>query len=436
MVIERISRFLGGKGAGDVLRGMLTLAMGASFARVIGIASIPFLTRLYTPDDFGVLSLFTAFLMVTAPVLTLRYVVAVPLPRVDAFAYNLFALNLLLLVIITAVVGTLLWLFHSPLLRLVSAEALVPYWWLIVLGAFAVSGYELMTMWATRRRDYRILARTQVFQSFTGESVKIALGVLGVHPLGLILGQIASQSMGAGTMLGRFRQDGLQGLAAVSWTRMKKAAVLYREYPFFRLPSQFLLVFSAQSPLLFAGFMYGAGFTGQLGLALMALALPVNLVGTSMARAYYAETARLTKKQPGHIYQLTLVIQRNLFLLAIVPALVIYFAGEYLFMVAFGPEWREAGLYASLLSVYLFFQFTSAPLMKVLNVFGLQKVFLCINVFRLACLFLLYGLLFSNDAAAATFVGLYSWLMAGFYLLISVYVVFFLRKLAEKGAAL
>lgn len=414
---------------------MFTLMLGTGLARIIGIASIPILTRLYTPDDFGVLSLFSVFLTVLGPLLTLRYVVAVPLPRTDTLAFTLFMLCVVLLLAGTGVLGMLFWLFHETWLGLVSGEALIPYWWLIVLGAAAVSGYELMSMWATRRRDYRVVARTQVLQSLSGESVKVALGLAGAQPMGLILGQVVSQSMGGTSMLSRFRTDFQRAGATFRWHRLARAAWLYREYPFFRLPSQLLLVFSLQSPLLFAGFMYGTGVTGQFGLAMMALTLPVNLVGHSMARAYYAETARLTKKKPVEIFRLTLTVQRNLLVFALVPVMVLFWFGEDLFVLVFGQDWRDAGTYASLLSVFLFFRFMFAPLVNIFNVFGLQRVFLGFNIARAVSLFLAYLALYRSGASVNDFVLVFSCVMAVFYLSMSIYVLAFLRMAATRRPA-
>lgn len=90
---SRISARLFGGTSGGVFRGMMTLALGSSIGRVIGIASIPVLTRLYSPADFGVLAVFTALVAILAPLVTLRYALALPLPRHDGVAMNLLVLS-------------------------------------------------------------------------------------------------------------------------------------------------------------------------------------------------------------------------------------------------------------------------------------------------------------------------------------------------------
>jgi len=91
LIASLSSRLFGGP-AGPVFRGMGTLALGAGVARIIGVVSIPVLTRIYSPADYGVLAVFTALVGMLVPVLTLRYGAAIPLPRYDGMAMNLMAL--------------------------------------------------------------------------------------------------------------------------------------------------------------------------------------------------------------------------------------------------------------------------------------------------------------------------------------------------------
>ena len=134
-----------GQASSRVFRGMGTLALGSGLARLIGVASIPILTRLYGPVDFGVLAVFTAIVSLLAPIVTLRYVLAMPLARRDGVAINLVALSLLLMACITGVMAVALWWLTPPLLGYFSVEALLPWWWLIIVGVVAAAAYELLT---------------------------------------------------------------------------------------------------------------------------------------------------------------------------------------------------------------------------------------------------------------------------------------------------
>ena len=82
---------LSGGSSGSVFKGMATLALGSGMAKIIGLLSIQVLTRIYSPEDFGLLSVFTAMLLILTPLMTLRYELAVPLPSRDGAAMTLMA---------------------------------------------------------------------------------------------------------------------------------------------------------------------------------------------------------------------------------------------------------------------------------------------------------------------------------------------------------
>src|SRR5690625_2019398 len=160
-MLKRKARQLFSGESGNVFRGMLTLFMGAGLARVVGIASIPILTRIYSPDDYGVLALYTSFVAVLAPILSLRYVQAIPLPKTDAMAFHLFALCFSLIVLGSVLCALLLLIFGETILSWFNMQLLMPWWWLIVLGALGTATYELFTLWATRKKQYKTIATTQ-----------------------------------------------------------------------------------------------------------------------------------------------------------------------------------------------------------------------------------------------------------------------------------
>lgn len=417
--------------AGDVFRGMATLAVGTGAARIIGIVSIPFLTRIYSPEDYGILAVFTSLVTMLVPFLTLRYVVAIPLPRTDGLAMNLMALNALLLLIMTGIVFALLWAFGPFLLEQLSMEVLAPWWPLIALGMLGTGTYEVLSMWATRQRAYKIIAKTQFTQSSMGEAMKIGLGLLAVQQLGLILGQITAQSGGVVSFLMRFRADFQRLRRQISWQRMGLMARYHRAFPIYRLPSQVLLVFSMQAPLLFTAALFDTETTGQLGLALMALALPINLIGTSMATAYYAEITKL-RHSPNQIKTTTLAVQKRLFLIGLPIAISLVFFGKAIFALVFGPNWTVAGHFASILSVYMLLQFTSAPLMQVLNVYNKQSSFLIINFVRTIGLLVLFWIARQHTFSPEAFMVMLSGLLFCFYGLISAYILLLVSNQARQ----
>ena len=195
-ILNRINRKLGNNDSSSVFKGMLTLALGSSAARIIGLASIPIITRIYTPSDYGLLALYISITSILASLTTLRYNTAIPLPKSDSLAINLLALSVLLLISFLIILSLSLFLFGEVILHWFDMSELFNWWWLIVLGVAGSAAYEIFTLWATRKRQYKVIAKTQFIQSLTGNTVKILLGLLAFKTIGLITGQFLAQSAG------------------------------------------------------------------------------------------------------------------------------------------------------------------------------------------------------------------------------------------------
>lgn len=402
--------------SGRVFKGMATLALGNGLAKIVALLSIQVLTRIYSPEHFGVLSVFTALLLILIPLVTLRYELAVPLPSKDGAAVTLMAVSMGLLLAMTVLIGTVLWLAGPSLLALASMEVLTPYRGLLVAALFLAGLYEVLLIWAVRRRAYPRIARTQLQQSVVGAIAKIALGLAGLMPIGLLIGQVAGACAGLTTLVRTFSADMRRNWRHVTPRRAYTMLRHYRSFPFYRLPAQLLQTFSSQSPLLLTAALYDASTTGQLGLALMTLALPMQLLGYTTSKAYYAEIASLGRKRPTDIRNVTRSVIKRLFALSIAPTLVLLVFGERLFTLAFGAQWELAGELAAILAMYLLFQFIHAPASHLLSLFERQRLLLMLNVQRSILTVACFSVAHLVDLPITSVVLIYSVLLSMHYL--------------------
>ena len=411
----------------SIFRNMAMLSSGVMLARVVAAASAPVITRIYQPAHMGVLSVFASLVAMIMPFMTMAYSTAIPLPKQDGMAVNLTLLCGILLLTISPLVLVFFYFFAAPVLRGLHMQMLLPYWWLLPVAIVGTGLYEIMSSWAVRDKNFKALANTQVRQSTIGAVAKIGLGLLGLKPLGLLIGQILLQSSGWMMLFRKFRQ-GHPGLARhLSIRRMVFLLRSYADFPKFRMPSQFLLSFSAKAPLLFFAWHYGSEATGQFGLALMLMALPMALLGSTVGQAYYAEIASVGRKRPEAIYKITRSITHKLFWMSVLPFLILLFLSPWLFQLVFGVVWRPAGVFTSILAVYLLTQFVSNPIVSALNVFGKQNFFLLMNVLRVICIVVPFLLGYLLNLAQTTTLVLYSLSMSALRL----YLYFWIMRIIK-----
>ncbi|MCC3308765.1 lipopolysaccharide biosynthesis protein [Psychrobacter sanguinis] len=416
------------KDSSSIFKGMLTLAIGSGTARIIGILSIPIITRIYSPSDYGVLALYVSTVSILVPGATLRYGTAIPLPKKDAFAINLLALGFLLILLYCISLFTIFYFFSDIIFLQFNISELGSLWWLVILSIAGAAIYELLNSWATRKKQYRVMATTQFAQSFIGNSSKIVLGLLGYKPIGLIIGQLLTLSSGSGGLIKASFKDFRLLLPNIKLSRIKFAAAYYKQFPIFRLPSQLLLQVSSNAPVLMMSALYGKGLTGQLSLAIMAISLPTGIISQAISSAFYAEIAKIGRRNLDQVRYLTIDIQKKLFLIGIPITILVMLLSESMFKVVFGAEWQVAGQFAAILAPFVLLQFTSNPLMQVLNIAGSQKHFLLINITRILGLAVLLLIFNTYEFSHETFVIALSIYLSLYYLGTTLFIIFTVRK--------
>jgi O-antigen/teichoic acid export membrane protein len=419
-----------GTGTGEVFRHMLVLAAGSGAAKVISLVSTPIITRLYTPDQYGMYMLFVASIALLAPLASLRYSAALPLPKRERSAVALLVASLALLCFSMILLGVLFGAFSEALFGLLSARALAPYWPLLLLAIGSAGLYEILTNWSMRRRAFRVMVKAEVSQAVLGGAMKIGLALAALQRIGLFLGHIVAQAMACLLLaLGAWREV-RRHLRRTTLRTAALVAARYSAFPKYRLPSQLLLNFGQQAPLLFVSAIYGAGTAGQLGLALVALALPLALVGQTTGQAYYAEIARIGKHDPQRIRQITRGVMVRLLALGLVPTLVLMLGGTWLFPLLFGTRWHDAGVFAGILSIYLLAQFVANPLSHALNVFDKQHIYLRLNVVRTAMIVGIFSLAYVMKLSAFAAIAAYSLVLSIQYVTTTITIFSVMEKAA------
>lgn len=404
------------------------LLLGNVFARSLTILVIPLLSRMYSPGDFGLLSIYTSVVSMAVPVLALRYPSAIPLAKSTKMAVNLiflsFALGFISSIAISPFIAYLLIKFNS-----IEGVDYINVVIALTLGLCLLAIHEVGLNWITRTKEFHKIAKSTALQSITGNTIKIALGFVGFKPFGLLVGQIV-QSGGAAFLMsyGAFRSV-RKNKHKISRISIVRAARRYRIFPLLRVPSNILLLMASQAPILLFSQSYGMANTGQLGMALAVTSIPVSLLGQSVSRAYYGEIARLGKNNRKELLTITLKIVGILFCISVLPAVLLFFRGEEILVFVLGESWSGAAQYASVLGPYIVGHLISYPIISVYNVLEKQKFFILMNVVRLLGVLVIFLWLpkYMSFSMYTTVVS-YSTFMVVFFLALTLYTIMLLTS--------
>jgi O-antigen/teichoic acid export membrane protein len=326
-------------------KGLVIIGSGIFIAQLITIIATPIITRIYSPADYGILVVFTSTLAIIVIAGGFRYDSALPLPNEDIDAANLLILFFILLLSTSILLLIILFYFGDLFFSVFNATEIHPYFFLFLIGFFFAGLYRSLTYWVTRRRDYIRITHTKINQSIAGAGSKILFGVLSFGPLGLVIGEILSETIGTTTLLRKMWQLDRKLFKNISLTRIKVVAKEYRQFPLFSFPAAIFNTLATSAPTIMLASIYGFEVAGYYGLAFTLLVLPGSLISQSMAQVYYAEASHMIREKSGDLLSLFESTTKKLLIIGIpligIPSLI----APFFFPLIFGSVWKEAGYY-------------------------------------------------------------------------------------------
>jgi O-antigen/teichoic acid export membrane protein len=362
-------------GPKEFSRHVLTMMTGNAIAQAIPLLASPLLTRLYSPTEFGVLSAIIAAGGMLSVLFTLRYELAVVLPRAESDAASLAALALACS--IAWGVATVLLLLLFPVIAATLFARASDYVLAIPLLAIAIGCSQILSFAANRERRYRTIASGSVLQQMSAAVISIALGWLGAPLNGLIVGRLSGYVIAVAYYINRLADILKTWAGLVSSRRVIENASTYRQFPAFNVPYSFIGNFSREFLVLALTAMHQTEAAGLYGLARSALTAPIGFLSASLSQVFYKEAA--VSIGTPEFKQLTLKFLRYL-AAGLAPFFVLgWFWAPEVFKIVFGAQWREAGVYASaLMPIGYLSLFTSWP-ERVFEVRGKQRLSLTIQ---------------------------------------------------------
>ena len=360
--------------AGAAARQVMTLVTGTGLAQLIPLAVSPLLTRLYTPQDFGVFALYASLLAVLAVLGSARYELALMLPKDDTDALALVALAMAIVLATSAAVLAAVLLFQAGLARWLDSPALGPWLFLVPVSMLLTGLVNTLTVWANRTSRYRQISISRVLQSASAAAVAVALG-WGLSRgsqagVGLVLGAVVGQALAAASLAWPFWRRWGARLQAVGWQPMRAQALRFREFPAINMPHALLDALQGSAVVALIAALFGPTLLGFHALAQRVVRTPMATLGSAVAQVFQKRAADALHAG-GDTRRLVDAVLRRLVAVAVAVLPLLWFAPE-LFAFVFGAAWREAGVYAQILTPWLLLNFMLSPLSQLPLLLGRQ----------------------------------------------------------------
>jgi O-antigen/teichoic acid export membrane protein len=352
-------------------RNVLILMTGTTIAQAIPIAITPILTRIYTPEDFGVFAIFIAITSIFSVIVNWRYEIAIMLPKKDEEAINILALGFIISCIISLILLILVFFLKDFINKFFENKELGKWLFFIPLSVFVIGLWNLLNYYNIRKKNYKDLSKAKIIKSIILSISQIGIGIMKSGAIGLISSNILSQLF-ANTKLILNLIKNKTLISKISKKKMISLAKKYQDFPKHNLPAGLSNTAATQLPMIFLPKLYGVDISGYFFLANNLIVIPSALLGKSISEVFFQQMS-LKNNNKFKCWPFFIQTVKSLICIGLPFSIFIILFGPSLFSIVFGEQWKVSGEIASYLAVKFLFIFCTSPVSSVFEISGYIK---------------------------------------------------------------
>ncbi|HUV14987.1 MAG TPA: oligosaccharide flippase family protein [Pelolinea sp.] len=353
---------------------------GNGLAQFLRVLLSPVISRLYSPAAFGILQNFSSLGNILSVLSALRYEATILLPKKDSDAATQLSISFLILTLFFLLSTPIIYFSRSWLADLLNSPGLENYVWLAPLLASIITAYTAFRQWISRKGKYLQVSSALVINEVVSDGATAGMGFLGfANSSTMILSRFFGQLLST-IFLGVsvIKEDLRIILNNCGREKIISGIKQYKKFPLYNIWASFFNNVSLYMPGLLLSAYFSPVIAGYYSLGQNVIRLPIQLASGSIGLVFFQRSAKAYHE--GNLAHVVFETFSRLVSYGLFPMLLILVIGQELFVVVFGAQWGEAGVYAQILSIWSFIMFLVTPLSCLTNILGRNEVSLVLNV--------------------------------------------------------
>lgn len=370
---------------------IMLLAGGTATAQLIAICALPIVTRLYTPEQVGSVSLFLSFSAFWIIALSWRYEVALLVAKSDDESHVICRLAIGLVFLMSLIGVFLLWLLIK--FNLLGFKFL-PIWAPIIAAPIFIGQgvYMIYRSWVMRAGLINEITNTTIYRSGASALAKIGFGALGWGGAGLFAAELVAACV---SVLKLYSVTTIHYFSSKPKNIDSKTLFLtgkqYCKFPLLETPSAWLDASAMLLPIPLIATLYGAEAAGWFGLARTVVTIPISQIGGAVADIFQIELVKavLNHDMP-RIRKIFYATIKKMALLGILPLIASVIILPWLMPIIFGSAWGQAGIAAAAIAPWFYAALIISPISRIFSVLQVQEFKLFYDIASITFLLLIF----------------------------------------------
>jgi O-antigen/teichoic acid export membrane protein len=356
-----------------LFRQVLAVGISGLGGQLLTLVTLPVLSRLYPPESFGGWGLWVSAGLVIGPVATLRYELAVVLPRRDRPAAALVVAALVAALTVSVLTVLVMMPLAVPLFGQHALEQLGGAIWTLSLLVFLSASFQCGLAWSTRRMAFAVYSFAQFLLPAATAFAQIGAALLNIRGSGgLIAGTLIGYLVAVGFMWVRMlARDGAILGSGMSFRRVFAVARRFSQYPLYMTPYTVLGTLRDRTVYFLIGKFGTAEAVGHYTMAQRVANVPSSFASGAIRPVFFQHAARRELSELGPT---VFAVIAGLLATTVPNLIVFWFHAEAIVTMVLGAPWRAATPYTLVLSIPALVMLLGNWLDRALDVSGRQRL--------------------------------------------------------------
>lgn len=410
------------------LKNVAVVASGNAMAQLIFFISTIILVRIFEPDSFGLLAVFSATVGIFSAIINLRYDQAIVIEKSFEHAFLILYLCIIFSIVFFSFSLIVIFLFENQIASLLSFDISKNLTFLIPFYILFYGFFLALNQWATRQKYFYLIASYHIIRALVICLTQIVLGFLGLGGAWLVIGFVFGQSVSSIYFFAKIYVSDSSFFKSlkIDITKVLHLTKKYKKFAHFSTPQTLFNSLSLYLPSLILAAFFSPAIVGTYYLTLRVLQAPSTLLGQAIRQPFYKEVNEIINEGSSpraFFFKYTIA----LFIIGLIIFTPIILFGPEIFKFFFGEAFRLSGTFGQWISLWLWATLANIPAICTLHAIqALKELFvweLSLFILRIGGLFY-----FSLTGSASTAIAVFSIIGMVFNLFIIYFTIIKLKS--------